>query len=233
MTSRFRQRKLFAVYRPTDPDGIDVQVFSYANSASGAREQIRRLQQADPSGFQRYYFDRLDNQSFAEASGTFATDEQVVTVISGGRMPSEGLPRFYERDRNVRPSVGETYDIGSPGRNFITTYTNTVSSNFVNTVANLREETIDLSTSRNQRIALRNRTNSNLTLANPVDGERYQFFIRQSDGGTGSLSWPPNVLWEGGQVYVATASSLATDLITLVYNGGPDEYYASFKKNFS
>lgn len=89
--------------------------------------------------------------------------------------------------------------------------------------------TIDLSLGYN--IALSLEANTTLVLLNPEDGERYFFWIDQTDDFT--LAWPANVFFMGSDTApVITATADAIDSIILMYRENVDKYLANAGQNF-
>ncbi len=56
-----------------------------------------------------------------------------------------------------------------------------------------------------------------VTLSNPVAGQVYRFLVKQSAGGSDTLSWSTTVKWRGGSAPTLTTAGNAVDIITLVY----------------
>ena len=69
-----------------------------------------------------------------------------------------------------------------------------------------------------------------LTLSNPQEGQKYLIKILNQAGGPYALSWVTPILWSGGFVPIPTTTSGRYDLFTLIYMDG--DYYADVSANF-
>ena len=92
--------------------------------------------------------------------------------------------------------------------------------------------TADLATGNVHYVQLVNGVNT-LTLNNPGDGGRYILVMKQpAAGGAGTVTWPITVKWSGGVAPTLTATNGKVDLISLIYDGTNNCYYAMPAYNF-
>lgn len=90
---------------------------------------------------------------------------------------------------------------------------------------------IDWNNGNVQRVVI-GATGRTVTMANPLDGGRYVFLIKQDGSGSRTITtWPATVVWLGGGLApVLSTAANAMDIVTLVYDGTDTKYYASINK---
>jgi len=69
------------------------------------------------------------------------------------------------------------------------------------------------------------------TFSNPNSGATYILIIKQSSGGSNTITWPGTVTWAGGTTPTMTATANKFDVYTFIYDGS--KYFASYIQNFT
>ena len=73
--------------------------------------------------------------------------------------------------------------------------------------------------------------NTTFTFSNPNAGATYILVVRQSSGGSNTVTWPGTVTWAGGTTPTMTATANKFDVYTFIYDGS--RYFASYVQNFT
>lgn len=90
--------------------------------------------------------------------------------------------------------------------------------------------TIDWSAGATARM-LFDRDSVDLTLSNGVNGKVYRLLLKQSAGGSDTLTWTTTVKWRGGSAPTLTTAGNAIDILTFVYINGA--WYGDCALNFA
>jgi len=69
------------------------------------------------------------------------------------------------------------------------------------------------------------------TFSNSNSGATYILIIKQSSGGSNTITWPGTVTWAGGTTPTMTATANKFDVYTFIYDGS--KYFASYIQNFT
>lgn len=88
--------------------------------------------------------------------------------------------------------------------------------------------TIDFDNSNTQTFTLGN--NISVTFQNARAGATYIVVIRQSSGGSNTISWPGGILWANAISPVMTSTANRYDIYSFIYDG--INYYGSFSQNY-
>lgn len=72
-------------------------------------------------------------------------------------------------------------------------------------------------------------TNSQVQL----DGQTIQFLIQQSSTGGGTITWPGDVVWEGGEAPTLTAVANGVDIVTLLWDAAASAWFGSIKQGYN
>jgi hypothetical protein len=189
---------------------------------------------------------------FTNSSGVFQGGVDTANSVQTDFTNASG--NFYREDEDLIPIAPDTHDIGSAATRFNDVYAG--SGNFVDGLGNDAQwnispsgrtvfrtssspfvtltaaatTSVDFTIGYNFRISLT--TDVTFVFANPADGERYLFHVKQDATGGRTLSWPSNVLWPSGNAPIITSSGLARDVVTLFYDVTDDVYLGGFGQSF-
>ena len=92
--------------------------------------------------------------------------------------------------------------------------------------------TLDWNNGNTQYIVLAN-NGQTFTFANPKDGARYALILKQpASGAAGTVTFPAEVIWPGGVTPILSTTNEKTDVITFLYDGTNNVYYAGYTLNY-
>jgi len=95
-------------------------------------------------------------------------------------------------------------------------------------IASTAATTIDLSDGHNIDLTLSAQTE--ITLTNPVEGDRYLIIVQQA--ASHGITWADTIKWRGGSAPAITAGIGSVDIVTLFYH--PDlGYIGDFAQDYS
>jgi hypothetical protein len=72
--------------------------------------------------------------------------------------------------------------------------------------------------------------NTTFTFTNPKAGATYILVVRQSSGGSNTITWPGSVTWAGASTPTMTTTANTFDVYTFIYDG--NKYFGSYVQNF-
>jgi len=106
----------------------------------------------------------------------------------------------------------------------------TTNSKFITIASGTTPANVNLSEGHNFKVTLGQDMTFNFH--NPVDGERYLFYVNQDAVGGRAITWPSNALFPSGRAEVITSSGLARDIYTCFYDLADDVYLGGLTQSF-
>jgi hypothetical protein len=152
---------------------------------------------------------------------TFTQDLFLTNLTSGGSQTlltiDSDTKQVYTATDFLNPFTGNVQIIGQSYVKLPTTGTTTSATTINWNDGNVQEKVLGASTT--------------FTFSNPNAGGTYILIIKQSSGGSNTITWPGTVTWAGGTPPTMTATANKFDVFTFVYDGS--KYFGSYVQNFT